>query len=108
MNKQPYRFVVDDRLGIALPELLKDWDEFSPQEKELILSDWEEIRGKIPDRIHELEKLINQKQEQLNTEDNFMESCKLNGQIAELASTINDLHLWFRAQQDIDTKQHQG
>ncbi len=96
-----YDFVMDERLGIMLPELQLDWEDYSEEDRADILLRWEEIRGTIPDRIKALERIIIVKQEQLNLEDNFAVSCRLNSEIAELASTINDLHLWFRVNQDI-------
>ena len=65
-----------------------------------ILLKWEQVRGKIPDRIKELEHYINTKQHYLNNED-FEVSCKLNSEIADLASIINDLWLWYRLTQNV-------
>ncbi|MEV2532474.1 hypothetical protein ABND92_18120, partial [Paenibacillus larvae] len=53
-----------------------------------------------------LEKKIVRKQLQLYEEENFEISCRLNSDIAELASTINDLHIWFRLNQEIEPKVH--
>ena len=60
----------------------------------------------FPDRIADLEKMINQKQAQLSDESNFKTSCELNSDIAELASIINDLWLWYRANQTVSEKMH--
>lgn len=65
----------------------------------------EDTRG-IPDRISELETQINRRQDQLADEENFELSCKLNSEIADLASIINDLWLWYRANQEIGGKLH--
>jgi hypothetical protein len=108
MGKQPYRMILDERLGIPLPELEKDWVDFTAEQREALFAEWEAVRGRIPDRIHALEREINHKQDQLNQEADFEKSCKLNSEISELASTINDLHLWFRAHQEMDLKQHLG
>lgn len=99
-------FTLDERLGILIPELTQDWDEYSLIEQEHILLRWEEIRGRIPDRIKDLEKIINRTQSQLNEEGNFARSCQLNSEIAELASTINDLWIWYRAESDVSGKTH--
>jgi hypothetical protein len=96
-----WTFIIDDRLGIPLPHLHKDWGDYSEQERSLILLRWEEIRGAIPDQVKRLESRIIQKQDRLDREDNFKISCQLNTEIAELAGTINELHLWFRVNQDI-------
>ncbi|MDP4164661.1 MAG: hypothetical protein Q8898_16320, partial [Bacillota bacterium] len=93
--------------GIQLPELTKEWKEYSEQDQHNILFKWEQIRGSIPDRISELEGIINQKQAELSNESNFPRSCILNSEIAELASIINDLWLWYRANQNLSEKIHQ-
>ena len=99
-------FLYDERLHILVPNEKLQWDVLKPDEQQDILLQWENIRGSIPDRILELEKMINQKQEQLNTEENFTLSCSLNTEIAEIASIINDLWLWYRTQQDMSYKTH--
>jgi hypothetical protein len=98
-----YTFDLDRRLGIPLPQLLKDWEDYSEYEQADILLQWERIRGTIPEQIKRLERMIILKQDQLNGEDHFPTSCRLNSEIAELASTINELHLWFRVNQDISS-----
>lgn len=100
-------FSQDERLGIPVPRLEQDWDEYSHETQQSILFYWETIRGKIPDRIAELEGMINKKQAELSDEADFARSCKLNSEIAELASVINDLWLWYRTNQDISGKMHQ-
>ncbi|WP_251549582.1 DUF4391 domain-containing protein [Neobacillus muris] len=96
-------FTFDQRLGIFTPDLVLDWDDYSKEAQEEILFEWEKIRGAIPDRIIDLEKEINHKQAELSNESNFARSCQLNSEIAELASIINDLWLWYRADQSITT-----
>ncbi|MDF1508742.1 hypothetical protein PZE06_11120 [Robertmurraya sp. DFI.2.37] len=100
-------FRQDNRLGIPIPHLSQSWEDYSVENQQAILFNWEKIRGKIPDRIAELEKIINQKQAALSDEGNFERSCQLNSEIAELASIINDLWLWYRTHQDIGSKVHQ-
>lgn len=94
-------FVYNDRLGISIPTLLKEWDEYEKSIQQKILLHWDHIRGIIPDRIKALEVIINQKQDELSNENDFARSCQLNYDIAELASIINDLWLWYRMNQDI-------
>ncbi|KIL38589.1 hypothetical protein SD70_25610 [Gordoniibacillus kamchatkensis] len=101
-----YAFVPDVRLGIPLPVLEVDWEDLSAAEQADILLQWEHIRGRIPNRIFELERVIIDKQSRLDREDDFPASCRLNSEIAELASTINDLHLWFRVNQEMEQKLH--
>jgi hypothetical protein len=100
-------FSFDDRLGIQLPDLTMELADFSIETQEKILLYWEQVRGSIPDRIGELEIQINQKQALLSNESNFPRSCQLNTEIAELASIINDLWLWYRANEVLSTKVHQ-
>ncbi|MDQ0231038.1 hypothetical protein [Metabacillus malikii] len=91
-------FQYDSRLMIKLPKPNIPWESLNHQTKEQIMAKWESIRGNIPDRIAEIEKQIEQKQEELNNEDNFDYSCQLTEEIANLASKINDLWLWFRSE----------
>lgn len=97
-------FSFDERLGIFLPNLLLDWEDYSHEQQQAILTEWECMRGNIPDRIKRLEFSINYKQEQLNNEADFVMSCKLNSEIAELASIINDLWIWFRSNQQVSNE----
>jgi hypothetical protein len=99
-------FEFDKRLGIHIPQLHKPWNEYSDEEQQEILLNWEKIRGKIPDRIAEIEVLINAKQHELGEENNFTRSCELNSEISDLASKINDLWLWYRLNQTVSTKTH--
>jgi hypothetical protein len=99
-------FEENTRLGIPLPRLERSWESYSPQERESILFEWEKIRGHIPDRIKDLENIINEKQAKLEVEENFVLTCRLNSEIAEHASVINDLWLWYRTDQTISGKPH--
>ncbi|RXI98753.1 hypothetical protein DS745_19710 [Anaerobacillus alkaliphilus] len=101
-----YQFEFDERLGIAIPDLKKDWNSYDKETQEEILTKWEEIRGDIPDRVKHLEGKINRKQDELYNEDDFDRSCTLNSEISDLASAINDLWLWFRAQGEITGRSH--
>ena len=100
------QFAFDQRLGILLPDLRGEWEQFSEETQQQILLYWEQIRGSIPDRISELEQIINRKQAELSDESDFPRSCKLNSDIADLASIINDLWIWYRANQTISAKTH--
>ncbi len=103
MAESHYRFIYDDRLGIHIPELDVEWHQYSEEEQAAILLKWEMIRGSIPDRVKYFERRIQVKQEQLNREEDFEESCRLNSAIAELASCINDLNLWYRVNQGVES-----
>jgi hypothetical protein len=104
-NMEQY-FIYDKRLGIPVPKLEKDWEDYSEDEQQTILLQWEHIRGTIPDRIAELEKMINEKQDELSDESDFERSCRLNSEIAELASVINDLWIWYRMNQTVSMRAH--
>lgn len=98
-----FRFNYDERLGIRLPELDVEWEDYTEEERASILVEWEMIRGSIPDRVKYFEERIEIEQAQLNIEEDFAESCRINTRIAELASCINDLHLWYRVNQEMST-----
>lgn len=100
-------FRLDPRLGIPVPDLARPWDEYSERERSEIAAVWESIRGSIPDRIKGLEAEIAERQQRLEVEPDFAACCRLNAEIAELASRINDLNIWFRTEQDaVETKRH--
>lgn len=100
-------FFFDSRLGIHIPDLKLDWDLYNKEAQHSILFFWEKVRGSIPDRIAKLEETINLKQDLLSNESDFPRSCELNSEICELASIINDLWIWYRANQTVSSKVHQ-
>lgn len=99
-------FKYNERLGIHLPNMKDQWEDYSLSDQEMILDTWEKIRGKIPDRISDIETDIEIKQLALYNESNFERSCVLNSEISELASQINDLWIWYRRGEEINTKVH--
>ncbi len=105
-NQLDNYFYYNDRLGIQVPVISEDWELLPYDIQQSILLYWENIRGMIPDRIKVLENSINIKQAQLSNESDFERSCQLNGEIADLASIINDLWLWFRTNQETAEKVH--
>lgn len=104
--KTIYEFKHDQRLGIELPVLHREWEELSKEQRSQFLHRWEQIRGRIPDRIKALESVIIEKLNRLNEETDFAVCCVLNFNISELASIITDLHLWFRVNQEVSVKNH--
>ncbi|MBB6633981.1 hypothetical protein [Cohnella thailandensis] len=102
------QFAPDNRLGIAVPSLSLPWERMSGSERIAVLEAWESIRGTIPDRIFEFERRIRELQDALFEEEDFVRSCRLNAAIAELASRINDLNIWYRTEQDfeVETRLH--
>ncbi|MBB6729378.1 hypothetical protein [Cohnella zeiphila] len=102
------QFATDARLGIALPRFTLPWEAMSPEEQAAVLERWETIRGRIPDRVIGFEAEIRRLQDGLFEEESFERSCRLNSEIAELASRINDLNIWYRTEQDFEeeTRRH--
>lgn len=101
-----YRFDWNERLRIRLPVLETEWEQYEPAEQRDIVAQWELIRGTIPDRIMEFERHINAMQERLYEEESFEISCILNYEIADYASRINDLHIWYRIDQQVESRRH--
>ncbi|MFA9557944.1 hypothetical protein ACERII_11610 [Evansella sp. AB-rgal1] len=89
-------FHKDDRLGISLPKLEKEWVGYTTEEQSEILSIWEKERAKIPDRIKELENSLHRKTDMLLTENDVEAMVQHNSKIVFLASIINDLNIWYR------------
>ncbi|GAE25847.1 hypothetical protein JCM9140_1866 [Halalkalibacter wakoensis JCM 9140] len=89
-------FNFDARLGLSIPTIQGSWTELDKEYQEHILAKWETIRGTIPDRVKIIEKQIESVHLQLTSEEDFERSCQLNLEMAELASIINDLWIWFR------------
>lgn len=105
VNRQ---FRRDERLGICVPDLETYWEDLTLEQQEAVLARWELERGEIPERIVELERHIRQLQERMGQEEDFAACCRINDDISEMASRINDLNIWFRVRQDLDaeTKRH--
>jgi hypothetical protein len=101
MNTINKYFTYDPRLHIHLPHLLEEWPAYPSRIQEAILLEWEKLRGTIPDRISEIEEDIEELQASLGQEENFEESCRLNSEISEMASRINDLWIWYRTMPEI-------
>jgi hypothetical protein len=98
---QKYVFQYDKRLGIELPVFYSAWEELTQEEQYTVLYRWEKVRSQIPDRIKELEKMIHERELQLQIEDHFSTFCRLSGEISDFASRIIDLNLWFRTQEEV-------
>ncbi|MDQ6421850.1 hypothetical protein RB620_20690 [Paenibacillus sp. LHD-117] len=99
-------FQWNDRLRLHIPALTKDWERYSLDDRVAIIARWELIRGSIPDRVKEFEAAINRIQAELNEEDSFERSCALTYEIADFASRINDLQIWYRRDQDVESRRH--
>ena len=89
-------FTFDERLQIYLPNL-KVFYSLSDIEQSKLIAQWEIIRGTIPDKIKQLDKIIIEKQNLLANEANLEIAYQINEEIAVLASKVNDLWIWFRS-----------
>lgn len=96
------QFVRDERLGIELPRFSVPWDEMPAVGQAAVVARWEAIRGNIPDIIKARETHIRGLLEELFEEESFERCCALNAEIAEAASAIHDLQIWYRTQQDLE------
>lgn len=97
---EKYTFEYNERLGIEIPIFNTKWEHFSQEEQHQIIYRWENVRAQIPDRIKELEKMIQKRELQLQVEDNFPSFCQLSREISDFASRVIDLNLLFRTQQE--------
>lgn len=96
----------NDRLRLHIPALTQDWEHYTLEERTEIIGRWELIRGSIPERIKEFEVVINGIQSELDEEESFERCCKLTYEIADFASRINDLQIWYRNDQDVKSRRH--
>lgn len=103
-----YHFEYDERLGIRLPYLNAEWEELSPEERRDMILEWERIKAKIPDRITEVEREIEERQRQVGQEEDWDRICRLYEEICSLASVINDLQIWSRVDQDLEPEPGSG
>ncbi|MEV5028707.1 hypothetical protein [Paenibacillus sp. LPE1-1-1.1] len=101
-----FRFDWNERLRIHIPVLDMEWEHYAANVQLEIVERWEWIRGTIPDRVMEFEQIINKKQAELFEEESFEQSCILNYEIADYASRINDLHIWSRIDQQLESRRH--
>ncbi|WP_368859084.1 hypothetical protein [Cohnella sp. GbtcB17] len=96
------QFAPDGRLGIPLPQFGMPWEKMNAVERAGVVERWELIRGRIPDAILAREAEIRRLLDELFEEEDFVRCCSLNAQIAEAASEIHDLQIWYRTQQDLE------
>ena len=91
-----FRFVFDERLGIQLPQHDREWWEYSLDEQAEMIQEWERIKSRIPDRILELERNIEDKHQEIGREDDWDRVCELYEEYFAIASVINDLNIWAK------------
>jgi hypothetical protein len=96
-----HNFEFNERLGIPLPALEKDWEAYTLDEQSQILAMWEQIRAQIPDRIRFFERKFMETFESLNSVTNGDELAQLSTKLAEISSIINELNVWYREEPNV-------
>jgi hypothetical protein len=89
-------FHLDTRLGIEVPNSDLPFEALPLSEQEAVLSHWERIRAMIPDRIRELEQVIEDLLAQIQLEEDWDAIVRRFDDISEIASRINELNTWLR------------
>lgn len=102
------QFAPDCRLGIPLPRFGVPWEQMNAVERAGVVERWELIRGRIPDAILAREAEIRRLLGELFEEEDFVRCCSLNAQIAEAASEIHDLQIWYRTSRILKKKTSSG
>ena len=95
-------FMYEERLGIEVPYLGKEWHDYTLNERTSILEKWEIMRGRIPAKIARFESEIEALQQNLHHEEDWDKSLSIMSQVSDLASRINDLNILFRTQPDAE------
>jgi hypothetical protein len=89
-------FQFDGRLGIELPEFPVPYEELDPETQAQVVTKWERIRARIPDRILVFESEITTLLHEIENEDDWDEVVRRFYTISDLASRISDLNSWRR------------
>lgn len=98
---EKYRFQYNDRLKIELPTFYVEWEELSTKEQYEVIRRWEQTRAQIPDLIKEFERMVQERELQLQIEDDNPTFIQLSKEITDYASRIIDLNLWFRTDEEV-------
>jgi hypothetical protein len=96
-----YEFLYNKRLGIELPVFHTPWEDLETEEQQKLLYKWEQVRAQIPDQVKYFEALIKERELKLQIEDDNETFCRLSMEIADYASRVIDLNLWFRTQEEV-------
>lgn len=100
-----YSFQLNERLGLEVPMLSREWTEYSEADRQTILERWETSRGRIPALISAFEEAIHARQEKLYEEEDWEATLALMNEVSDYASRINDLNILFRTQPDAILRQ---
>lgn len=93
-QRADFSFEVDERLGIRVPVLTGDWAAYTVDAQSAMIAEWEGIRARIPDRVKQLEALIDACQQEIAGEEEWDRVCELYAEVYRIASIINDLNIW--------------
>ncbi|MBL0386517.1 hypothetical protein JJB07_07635 [Tumebacillus sp. ITR2] len=103
-----FEFVFNERLGIQIPVQHHEWHEYTRAEQEDLIHRWESIRSRIPDRIKELEEIIEDRQLKIAVEDDWDRVVELYEDVFFIASVINDLNNWMRLEPSTTDEEGHG
>jgi hypothetical protein len=93
-----FEFVYNERLGIQIPVQHREWQEYSRAEQEAMIEQWEMLRARIPDRVKQLEEVIEDRQLKIAVEEDWDRVVALYEDVFAMASIINDLNNWMRVE----------
>jgi hypothetical protein len=100
-------FRYDDRLQIELPDFPVPFTSLSRDEQEEVLVAWEKVRARIPERILEFERIIEQTLEKIHHEEDWDVIAAHFQEISDYASRINELNTWRRIDPSLDPHHHE-
>lgn len=103
MTNHPF-FHHDERLSIPLPSFPQPFEEMAPTEQESVIVTWESIRARIPDRIQELEKMIEFHLENIRETEDWEQIILWFDEISDIASRIAELNTWQRVDPGLATE----
>ncbi|GGJ06693.1 hypothetical protein GCM10010885_14800 [Alicyclobacillus cellulosilyticus] len=90
------QFLLDERLGIPLPNPELEFEQLTPAEQEEVIAQWERIKARIPEQILKFEAVIEDKLRQVHEREDWDEIAALFAEISDYASRINELNTWRR------------
>jgi hypothetical protein len=89
-------FVMDERIGIEIPNLSIPFEQLPRAQQEEMLVKWEGIRSGIPDQIMKFERLIENLLEKVHHEEDWDVVAAHFEIISDYASRIAELNAWRR------------
>lgn len=95
MNKAPFSFVFDPRLGLKRPCLYIEYEELTSEQQEAFELGCLQICAEIPEQIRQLERQYMIYYAQLADVADESVFDELNAKMNDLSSRINDLNLLY-------------